>query len=72
MLSQAAVSSMGVALIPRFFVNQQLQDGSLVIPFSEGFVSPYSYYLLTPAASPLPVKVQTFVDWLLQLFSPYR
>lgn len=72
MLSQAAVSSMGVALIPRFFVSQQLADGSLVIPFSAGFVSPYSYYLLTPTASPLPLKVQTFIDWLLPLFAPYR
>ncbi|QUM77300.1 LysR family transcriptional regulator [Moritella sp. 24] len=72
MLSQAAASSMGVALIPRFFVQQQLEDGSLVIPFSAGFISPYCYYLLTPTASPLPLKVQTFIDWLLPLFEPYR
>lgn len=72
MLSQAAVSSMGVALIPRFFVSQQLADGSLVVPFSASFVSSYSYYLLTPTASPLPLKVQTFVDWLLPLFAHYQ
>lgn len=72
MLSQAAVSSMGIALIPRFFVRQQLADGSLVIPFSADFISPYSYYLLTPTASPLPLKVQIFIDWLLPLFAPYR
>lgn len=72
MLSQAAVSSMGIALIPRFFIEQQLAEGSLVIPFAVPFTSPYSYYLLTPKSSNYPFKVQVFIDWILQLFAPYR
>ncbi len=72
MLSQAAVSSMGVALIPRFFVAQQLLEGSLVIPFETRFTSPYRYYLLTSKGHPLPGKVQAFIDWILPLFAPYR
>ena len=72
MLSQAAVSGMGVALIPRFFIEDELKSGKLVIPFQADFTSPYRYYLLTPKSSNLPLKVQSFIDWLLELFSPYR
>ena len=72
MLSQAAVNGMGIALIPRFFIEEQLADGSLVIPFKAPFDSPYSYYLLTPKSDNLPLKVQIFIDWLLEIFSSYR
>ncbi|QLE85017.1 transcriptional regulator GcvA [Shewanella sp. Scap07] len=72
MLSQAAVSGMGIALIPRFFIEQQLSDGSLVIPFDNHFTSPYSYYVLSPQAQRLPAKAQAFIDWLLEIFAPYR
>jgi LysR family glycine cleavage system transcriptional activator len=72
MLSQAAASSMGVALIPRFFVAEQLENGSLVIPFSNAYSSPYTYYLLTPNVEPLPLKVRVFIDWIYALFTPYR
>lgn len=72
MLSQAAASGMGAALIPRFFIEEQLQNGSLVIPFDAPFTSPYCYYLLTPKSTSLPLKVQAFVEWLLEVFAPYR
>lgn len=72
MLSQAAVSGMGAALIPRFFIEEQLANGSLVIPFNAPFTSPYSYYLLTPKSPSLPLKAQAFIDWLLEIFAPYR
>ena len=72
MLSQAAAGGMGVALIPRFFIEEQLADGSLVIPFDTGFTSPYIYYVLTPKSSNLSLKAQAFIDWLLEIFSPYR
>ncbi len=72
MLSQAAASGMGVALIPRFFIEDELTSGKLVIPFDAKFTSPYSYYLLTPKSSNLSFKVQSFIDWLLEIFQPYR
>lgn len=72
MLSQAAASGMGAALIPRFFIEDQLANGSLVIPFDADFISPYAYYLLTPKSPNMPLKVQAFIDWLLELFAPYR
>lgn len=72
MLSQAAASGMGAALIPRFFIEEQLANGSLVIPFDADFISPYAYYLLTPKSPSMPLKVQAFIDWLLEIFAPYR
>jgi len=72
MLLQAAVNHMGVALIPRAFIEKQLADGSLVIPFSAPFISPYCYYLLMPNSINLSFKVQAFVDWILEVFAPYR
>lgn len=72
MLSQAAASGMGAALIPRFFIEDQLANGSLVIPFDANFTSPYAYYLLTPKSPSMPLKVQAFIDWLLEIFAPYR
>lgn len=72
MLSQAAASGMGAALIPRFFIEDQLANDSLVIPFDANFTSPYAYYLLTPKSPSMPLKVQAFIDWLLEIFAPYR
>lgn len=72
MLSQAAVGSMGIALIPRFFIEQQLADGSLIIPFDKPYSSPYSYYLLTEKSANHSAKIQLFIDWILVLFSSYR
>jgi LysR family glycine cleavage system transcriptional activator len=72
MLSQAAASGMGAALIPRFFIEEQLANGSLVIPFDANFISPYAYYLLAPKSPSMPLKVQAFIDWLLEIFAPYR
>ncbi|WP_428637040.1 transcriptional regulator GcvA [Shewanella sp.] len=72
MLSQAAVSGMGLALIPRFFIEKELAEGSLVIPLSTSFISPYAYYVLTPKANERPLKAQAFIDWLLEIFAPYR
>ena len=72
MLSQAAASGMGLALIPRFFIEQQLADSSLVIPFDESFTSPYTYYVITPKSKNMPLKAQVFIDWLLEIFAPYR
>ena len=72
MLSQAAVSGLGIALIPRFFIEKELSDGSLVIPFDASFTSPYSYYLLTPLTEHISPKAVAFIDWLLEIFAPYR
>ncbi|WP_299494233.1 transcriptional regulator GcvA [uncultured Shewanella sp.] len=72
MLSQAAASGIGMALIPRFFIEKELKEGSLVLPFTETFTSPYRYYILTSNTKQLALKTQVFIDWLLALFSDYR
>ncbi|MCF1427197.1 MAG: LysR substrate-binding domain-containing protein [Shewanella sp.] len=73
MLAQAAASGMGVALIPRFFIEPQLADGSLVIPFDIPYRSDYCYYLLTPTRhKDKEDKIQALTQWLLALVAPYR
>ncbi|MCL2915758.1 LysR substrate-binding domain-containing protein [Shewanella corallii] len=75
MLAQAVASGMGVALIPRFFIEPQLADGSLVIPFDIPYHSQYSYYLLTPGhlqSGDPDGRITAFTDWILELFAPYR
>ncbi|AVV82838.1 LysR family transcriptional regulator [Shewanella putrefaciens] len=44
MLSQAAASGMGAALIPRFFIEEQLSNGSLVIPSMRLLLAPMLTY----------------------------
>lgn len=48
-----------------------------MIPLATQFTSPYAYYVLTPNLPPSkqserPLKVQAFIDWLLEIFAPYR
>ncbi len=62
----AAAAGMGVALANRRFVESQLQDGRLVIPFETGFVSECVYYLVYPEARAHHHKVAAFRDWLLE------
>lgn len=65
-------SAVWASLWSALFIEQQLSDGSLVIPFDNHFTSPYSYYVLSPQAQRLPAKAQAFIDWLLEIFAPYR
>ncbi len=68
MLSQAAVKGLGAALIPRFFIERELAEQLLVMPLNLEFVSPYSYYLITPKNQSQVFKVQVFNQWLQEQF----
>ena len=65
MLIVAARAGLGVALVPRFFVGEELESGYLVIPHDYVLRSKRSYYLVYPEnrAGSAPLKV--FRDWLL-------
>ena len=65
MLIVAARAGLGVALVPRFFVGEELESGDLVIPHDYVLRSKRSYYLVYPEnrAGSAPLKV--FRDWLL-------
>jgi len=46
MLIKAAKESLGIALIPTFLIQEELNNNQLTIPFKTPYQSPYNYYLI--------------------------
>ena len=65
MLSQAAVAGLGIALLPRYLVEEELGDGRLEIVASEFIDMKASYYLIVPETRTSSNAVQTFANWLM-------
>jgi LysR family glycine cleavage system transcriptional activator len=65
MIMQAAIGSLGVALLPRLLVNEDVQAGRLVIPFEASFMSREAYCLVYPASKRNDPKMELFRRWLL-------
>lgn len=66
MLIEAALAGLGVALVPRLYVEAELADGRLVAPWPEGKTISKTFCLVLPE----PIKlsggpIQAFADWLL-------
>jgi len=66
MIMQAAVGNLGVALLPRMLVNDDLQSGRLVMPFDGSYLSQDAYCLVYPAAKRNDPKIELFRRWLLR------
>lgn len=65
MIIQAAVAGLGVALLPRFLIEDELRSRALVTPLSLSTIYDGGYYLICPRGrSELP-KIRAFRDWLL-------
>lgn len=65
MLAQAAMHSMGVALIPPFLIRQELDNGQLVIACPHSFESSHAYHLVIPERKAESATLQAFRDWIL-------
>lgn len=65
MIIQAAIAGLGVALLPRLLVNDDLVSRRLVIPFDGSFISRDAYCLAYPAAKRNDPKLELFRQWLL-------
>lgn len=72
MLTQAAMHNMGIALIPRFLIETELQNGQLVIAADHYFANNRSYYLVYPEKKAESVVLQHFRDWLDSEAASYR
>ncbi|CAI07811.1 LysR family transcriptional regulator [Aromatoleum aromaticum] len=72
MLAQAAMYDMGVALIPPFLIQEELDSGRLVIPFRHGYLSDKAYYLIIPERKAETTALAAFRDWLLEAAAEYR
>lgn len=66
MALQAARSGCGVALVPRFLAEEELQAGQLVIPWPFSLRSRGAYYLAYPEYKAEVGKVRNFIDWILE------
>ncbi|MBN3846124.1 LysR family transcriptional regulator [Paraburkholderia sp. Ac-20342] len=71
MLIAAAAAGIGVALVPEFFVVNQLAQHGLVIPFNARSTVDSAYYLVYPTELSHGKPLALFRTWLLQQASSY-
>ena len=65
MVIQAAIAGIGVAVLPRFLVEDEVAAGRLTIPFDVAVRSDHAYYLVHPEEKSELPAVRAFRDWLL-------
>lgn len=71
-LIEAVRSGMGIALVPRLYVEHELKIGELVQPCSYTLRNEKTYMLILPDRDELPRSLQNFVDWLLLEAKQFR
>jgi DNA-binding transcriptional LysR family regulator len=71
MLVEAAKAGLGVALIPRFLVVQELKSGELVRPCDLSLPNDKGYYLVYPERKQNSPLITTFERWLVRTAREY-
>jgi DNA-binding transcriptional LysR family regulator len=66
MLVVAAKAGLGIALVPRFLVGQELNAKELVTPFDFSMSSNQGYYLVYPEKKQNSPMLQAFEGWLMR------
>ncbi|MDN3236249.1 LysR substrate-binding domain-containing protein [Pseudomonas sp. WAC2] len=64
MCIRAAQVGCGVALVPRFLIDEELAEGKLVIAWPHSMTSPHTYYLGYPEHAAEVPKIRKFVAWI--------
>lgn len=64
-LLQAVSAGLGVGLVPRFLIEEELENGCLKIPLEVPYLSSACYYLLASADKCDDVALVAFREWLL-------
>lgn len=64
MTGEAAKAGLGVALVPSFLVERELEDGSLIGIAAPLFAGSGAYHVVVPAGRRHEPTVAAFVDWL--------
>ena len=73
MLAQAARHEMGVALIPPFLIQRELEEGSLLIAMDAAVPdNDRAYYLMVPERKAESAALKAFRDWLQGEARAYR
>jgi LysR family transcriptional regulator, glycine cleavage system transcriptional activator len=65
MVIQAAIAGIGVGVLPRFLVEDELKTGRLRVPFDVAVRSHHAYYLVHPEEKADLPALRAFRDWLL-------
>lgn len=71
MLISAAAAGLGIALVPKFFVGNQLKQLGLVIPFDTATTVDSAYYLVYPTELSHGKPLELFRTWLLEQARAY-
>jgi LysR family transcriptional regulator, glycine cleavage system transcriptional activator len=69
MMIQAAIAGLGVALLPRFLVNDELASGRLVVAADHELKTSSAYWLVYPEKKAQLPAIGQFRDWLLNIIS---
>jgi LysR family glycine cleavage system transcriptional activator len=72
MLSQAVVAGLGVALLPKLLVEEELAGGSLVQPLEDVVLRGRTYALVVPGSKIESPLVQRFSEWIVQQAESFR
>lgn len=72
MLTQAAIQGLGIALIPRFLIEDELRSGQLIEVVRHAYLSDRSYYLIYPEHKSDNPSLAVFRDWLVEEAGHYR
>lgn len=71
MLAQAAMHEMGIALIPPFLIQRELQEKRLVIANTHALPSIKAYHLMIPERKVESASLRAFRDWLIEQAQGY-
>jgi DNA-binding transcriptional LysR family regulator len=66
-IAQAAVAGLGVALLPKFLIQSELERKELVVILNMPTKSEDGYYLVTPADKSEHAPVTALREWLLNV-----
>lgn len=66
MLAQAAVCSLGVALLPTLLIEEELATGKLVVLFDRRIPCANAYYLVIPETKPPSLVTSAFTQWIVE------
>lgn len=66
MVIAAAQAGLGVGLVPRFLVQQALDEGQLVMPVNAPLPVAQGYFFGYPERTEVPAALQSFEQWLIQ------
>ena len=74
-LQHCAIAGMGLALLPNWLIDEDLQSGTLINVFPDYEVTATAFstavWLVYPSRAYIPLKVRVFIDFLKNLISSY-